>query len=94
MTTKTSPLPFYSTEIKSGWNLLISMFSFVSFCRQDSHLYEYPAAYTRPKPVRPPPRPPVSTDVTSSKPTAEVDGANRCVSSNTETTVRVYGILN
>uniref|UniRef100_A0A8P4KIJ3 Apolipoprotein L domain-containing protein 1 n=1 Tax=Dicentrarchus labrax TaxID=13489 RepID=A0A8P4KIJ3_DICLA len=53
-----------------------------------SQLSPYPADYKRPQPVRPPPRPPTSKHLTSSKPTAAVEGGTRYLNLNTEPAVK------
>eukprot|EP00066_Takifugu_rubripes_P012755 XP_011602021.1 PREDICTED: uncharacterized protein LOC105416418 isoform X2 [Takifugu rubripes] len=50
----------------------------------DSHFYEYPVDYKRLRPVRPPPKPPVSKSVASDKPSAGEGGGNSSVSLNSE----------
>lgn len=57
------------------------------YSRQGSHFYEYPEDYVRPKPVRPPPKPPVSTRLNTSKPTVGVNGGNE--NTDTERSVKV-----
>lgn len=60
---------------------------FTSLCHQGCQLNEYQADYKSPPPVRPP-RPPVSKHVTSSEPTAAVDGDDHYM--NTETAEKVF----
>ncbi|XP_039682252.1 uncharacterized protein LOC120575492 [Perca fluviatilis] len=52
----------------------------------NSQLGEYPADYKAPRPVRPPPRPPLSKCMTSMKLKAAVEEDNHCISSNSEPT--------
>ena len=66
---------------------------FMSFCRQNSQLGEYPADYKAPRPVRPPPRPPLSKCMTSMKLKAAVEEDNHCISSNSEPTVSLFLIF-
>lgn len=57
---------------------------------QDSHFYEYPADYIRLRPVRPPPKPPVSKSVASDKPSAGEGGGNSSVSLNSEEVIELF----
>ncbi|XP_031176532.1 uncharacterized protein LOC116065246 isoform X3 [Sander lucioperca] len=52
----------------------------------NSQLGEYPADYKTPRPVRPPPRPPLSKCMTTIKLKAAVDEDYHCISSNSEPT--------
>lgn len=63
---------------------------FMSFWRQNSQLGEYPADYKTPRPVRPPPRPPLSKCMTTIKLKAAVDEDYHCISSNSEPTVSFF----
>lgn len=65
------------------------MFPSLSCC-QDFHFYEYPADYQRPRPVRPPPNPPVSKSVASDKPTAGEGGRDSTVSLNSEEVFELF----
>lgn len=62
-------------------------------CCQDSHFYEYPADYKRLRPVRPPPKPPVSKSVASDKPSAGEGGGNSSVSLNSEEVIELFFYL-
>lgn len=65
------------------------MFPSLSCC-QDSHFYEYIADYKRLRPVRPPPKPPVSKSVASDKPSAGEAGGNSSVSLNSEEVIELF----
>lgn len=59
-------------------------------CCQDSHFYEYLADYKRLRPVRPPPKPPVSKSVASDNPSAGESSGNSSVSLDPEEVIELF----